>query len=93
MARRLLAPDGAVRETDVRDPNGFRRRYTAKDGGMFTVSDRDARLLKQEGFTEASAAGISARGVGRRCTGCGFGSFFTTCSRCGGQCVKENERG
>ena len=89
MARRLLSPDGAISQTEVRDPSGFTRRYTARDGGIVTVSDRDARVLKQEGYTEASAGGITARTVGRRCTGCGFGSFFATCSRCGGPCEKE----
>lgn len=86
MVQRMVAPDGAIRQTEVRDPSGIRRRYES-GSGFVTVSDHDARLLKQNGFTPASLTGV-ARG-GRRCTDCGFGSWFTTCSRCGGECVRE----
>lgn len=89
MVRRLLAPDGAITQTDVQSPGGFTRRYRAKDGGIYTVSDRDAKALIQEGYTDASLTGPSTRGAGRRCTECGFGSWFTVCSRCGGRCTKE----
>jgi hypothetical protein len=89
MARRFLAPDGAVAQTDVTLPSGMVRRYNATDGGVYTVSDSDARAFKASGFTEASATGAFDRKAGRRCTSCGFGSFFVTCSRCGGSCEKE----
>lgn len=89
MARKLLAPDGAVKQTEVQDPNGVTRRYDSSTGYV-TVSDSDARALAREGFTPASLSGTTGRGVGRRCRDCGFGSFFTTCSRCGGTCDKEN---
>lgn len=89
MARKLLAPDGAVKQTDVTQSNGMVRRYDAKHGGVYTVADSDAKALLAEGFTEASAAGTFSRSSGRRCRQCGFGSFFTTCSRCGGTCDKE----
>lgn len=89
MARRLLSPDSSIRQTEVRDLSGATRTYNAHSGGIVTVSDKDARSLLAEGYTEPSAAGTYARRVGRRCTGCGFASFFTTCSRCGGSCEKE----
>lgn len=89
MARRLLAPDGAVAQTDVKLPGGYVRRYTPTGGGVYTVADSDARSLIENGFTEASPGGAFNRKSGRRCTSCGFGSFFVTCSRCGGTCSKE----
>lgn len=88
MARRLLAPDGAMKETEVPLPGGASRRYRANDG-VYTVSDSDAAVMKAAGFTESVPGGTFRRNVGRRCTTCGFGSFFTTCSRCGGTCEKE----
>jgi hypothetical protein len=89
MARRLLAPDGLVKQTEVPQAGGAVRRYDAHDGGIYTVTDSDARVLRQAGFTEASPGGAFSRSSGRRCRDCGFGSFFVTCSRCGGTCEKE----
>lgn len=89
MARRLLAPDGLVKQTEVPVGGGRVRRYNAHDGGVYTVSDSDARTLKAAGFTESPLSGAFSRSSGRRCTSCGFGSFFTTCSRCGGTCTRE----
>jgi hypothetical protein len=89
MARRMLAPDGQVKQTDVKLPGGAVRRYNATGGGIYTVADSDARALKANGFTEAPVSGSFSGTSGRRCSSCGFGSFFTTCSRCGGTCEKE----
>lgn len=89
MARRLLAPDGLVKQTEVPAGGGARRRYDAHDGGIYTVADGDVAALKAAGFTDSSLGGAFSRSSGRRCRDCGFGSFFTTCSRCGGECEKE----
>jgi hypothetical protein len=90
MARRLVAPDGLIKQTEVALPNGAIRRYDSSSGYV-TVTDSDAKALRQEGFHEASLSGVSSRSSGRRCTRCGFGSFFTTCGRCGGPCSREGE--
>jgi hypothetical protein len=67
----------------------MQRRYTSRDG-IYSVVDSDVAALKNEGFTEKSLTGTTERGAGRVCTQCGFGSWFVTCSRCGGTCEKEN---
>lgn len=71
------------------DING--RRYTA-DRGFFDMPDRDARIhLRSGNLPLPNMTGVTARHLGFRCGGCGFGSFFATCSRCGGSCLKEGE--
>lgn len=81
---RVAAPDSAVREVD-----GITgRRYRSRDG-VYDMHPRDAAaLIKAGGFTPNLGGRTSG---GYRCTtdGCGFGSFFKTCSRCGGTCEKE----
>jgi uncharacterized protein (DUF983 family) len=37
-----------------------------------------------------SLSGTTRSGFGYRCPDCGFGTFFTTCSRCGGNGVRED---
>lgn len=65
-------------------------RYTAR-GGYFQMPETHAKLHREAGnLPDASpAAGPVGRRRGFRCTECGFGAFFTTCSRCGGACVRE----
>ena len=65
-------------------------RYAARDG-YFQMPETHAKLHRQAGDLPASspAAGPLGRSVGYRCTGCGFGSVFTTCGRCGGPCERE----
>jgi hypothetical protein len=81
---RVAAPDGAVREVD----GVTGRRYRSRDG-VYDMHPADAAaLVKAGGFTP----GLGGRTHGGyRCTtpGCGFGSFFAKCSRCGGTCEKE----
>lgn len=81
---RVAAPDRACAEVDA--PSG--RRYRARDG-MFRMGERDGRALVAAGGFVPALSGITRRAVGYRCTGCGFGSFVTLCSRCGGTCTKE----
>lgn len=80
---RVCAPDGAVREVDSRG-----RRYRSKDG-VYDMPESEARRLVAAGGFMPSLAGHTARSIGFVCRGCGFGSFFKTCSRCGGDCRKE----
>ena len=79
----VAAPDGRVREVD--GVTGVRYRST---DGMYQMLPADAAALRKVGGFAPNLGGTPARG-GRRCTGCGFGSFFVTCSRCGGTCERE----
>ncbi|MEU0516638.1 hypothetical protein [Streptosporangium sp. NPDC006007] len=81
---RVVAPARAVAEVDGLSG----RRYRAQDG-IYEMSDRDGRALVALGGSVPSLAGATSRRAGYRCAACGFGSFFTTCSRCGGTCIKE----
>jgi len=67
-------------------------RYSARDG-YFEMPETHATLHRRAGNLPPSspAAGPVGRSVGRRCTNpeCDFGSFFTTCSRCGSACERE----
>lgn len=86
MTNRLLMPNDAVRQADIRRPDGTKRRY---NGSIVTPSDtHDERALREFGATLAGL-GMWAGKVGRRCTDCNFASFFATCGRCGGDCPKE----
>lgn len=87
MANRLLMPNDAVKQADVKRPDGTGRRYT---GSIVTPADsHDERALREYGATPAGL-GVWASSGGRTCGGCGFSSYFTTCSRCGGACSRED---
>jgi hypothetical protein len=66
------------------------REYRARDG-YFRMTEADAAAHRRSGNLPASAAAepVGRRG-GYRCDGCGFGSFFVTCSRCGASCSRES---
>ena len=81
---RLLAPDGAVRQTDVAG-----RRYSSRDGMYEVNSPAAQKAMVAEGFTVASATHGPATSGGFVCAGCGFRPFLKTCSRCGGTCNRE----
>ena len=88
MTNRLLMPNDAVRQADIRRPDGTQRRYS---GSIVTPADRhDERALREFGATVAGL-GVWAGSRGRRCSACGFASFFARCGRCGGHCPKEEE--
>jgi hypothetical protein len=82
---RVVAPARACVEVD----GVTGRRYRAKDG-VYEMSPRDGRALVAAGGFLPSLSGATSRTTGYRCGRCGFGSFFTTCSRCGGTCTKES---
>jgi len=66
------------------------RLYTARDG-FFEMPDRDAKVhMKSAGYGHWNVAGVVKPQAGYRCPGCGFGSFFRRCSRCGSECEKES---
>lgn len=86
---RVPAEDRRQVQTEI---NG--RRYTAR-GGFFEMPGPDAKLhMRSAGYGASwnAARGASgSRALGYRCTVCGFGSFFTRCSRCAADtCTKEN---
>jgi hypothetical protein len=58
-------------------------------GGVFEMSDADARLAVRMGGAIVSTAGTTRRGLGWRCPACGFGSFLKACGRCGAECERE----
>lgn len=66
------------------------REYRARDG-FFELPDRAAQAhLAESGYGRSwQTPGVPAPRGGRRCVDCGFGSFFTVCGRCGGECVPE----
>lgn len=83
---RVCAPDGAVREVDSRG-----RRYRSADG-VYDMPPSEARRLIAAGGFAPSLTGQTSRRHGYSCVDCGFGSYFTICSRCGGTCRKEANR-
>lgn len=85
MAKRMVAPDKRVAETTIGN-----RSYKPNRGGVYTVSDRDAKAMKAEGFFEASLMGATKdSSLGYTCNECGFGSWFKKCGRCGHESSSE----
>ncbi|WP_214103231.1 hypothetical protein [Acrocarpospora catenulata] len=80
---KVVAPARACVEVDGLSG----RRYRARDG-IYEMSPRDGKAFVAAGGFVPSLSGATSRATGYRCS-CGFGSFFTTCSRCGGTCTKE----
>lgn len=85
---RLAMPDGAVRGVTIDGARTGRSRTYA--GRIVDVANpQHEKALRDLGcFPVGTALGRSSA-AGRVCTACGFGSFFVTCSRCGGTCEKE----
>lgn len=64
-------------------------RYFAH-GGYFHVKPEHVKThLRVGNLPTPAAAPPVGRRDGYRCSDCGFGSFFTTCSRCHGNCTRE----
>jgi len=58
-------------------------------GGVFEMSESDARLAVKMGGAVASLAGTTRRMLGWRCPSCRFGSYLKRCGRCGAECERE----
>ena len=85
--KRVVSPDHRLREADSVYPG---LRYTPDKGGVFTVTDRDAKGLVEYGGFIQPDMGMGRRREGYRCQDCGFGSWFRRCSRCGADsCARE----
>jgi hypothetical protein len=84
---RMIGRDGNVQAVDVAGQSFYRDRK----GGYDVESKQAIAALKREGFTEAALnpydAGDSERGF--TCVECGFGSWFSLCSRCGHNNAKD----
>jgi len=86
---RIAAPDGAVAGMEIKGAQTGR--VTRYNGRIMDVDNAThAKALIAEGAFPVSLTGRTRREIGYRCGSCGFGSFVTTCSRCGGQCEKES---
>jgi hypothetical protein len=75
----VAAPDGKVAQYDIQSTGA---RYTARNGGLYDVPSRVAKLIKQDGGFTPNVGGAVKRAV-PGCPVCGFASYFATCSRCG----------
>jgi hypothetical protein len=67
------------------------RIYRRSRTGLFDMPEAAARYtIANQGGQLPSLSGTTRTSEGYRCTDCGFGSFFSACSRCGGQCSREH---
>lgn len=64
-------------------------RYYQRDGYFHMKPEHVKPHLVHGNQPTPPATGPVGRRGGYRCTGCGFGSFFVTCSRCNEQCERE----
>lgn len=92
--QRVIFADGAQQiDSPVTGTRYYARGASALQGvvkgGVFEMSDTDARLAVKAGGAIASLAGTTRRATGWRCKGCGFGSFLKRCGRCGAECERE----
>jgi lipopolysaccharide biosynthesis regulator YciM len=85
MTRVILANDVA----QLQDQRTGRIYGGNTPGRVFDVPDHLAKDVKAAGGAMCSLTGSRRRGVGYRCTTCGFESYIRTCSRCGGACERE----
>jgi hypothetical protein len=78
-----------VLDRGCREIEGLSGRTYASRNAVFDVDPHDVKGIVAIGGAACSLAGTTRRSHGYRCTECGFGSFFKTCGRCGGEGIKE----
>ena len=84
---KMIPPTG-LKEIAVRTERGTKL-YKADRSGLINVDNpKHAKQMKDEGLGTASLQGASDPSLGYTCSECGFGSWFSLCSRCG----HRNER-
>lgn len=68
------------------------REYRQRNGYFHVDNDAHAAAILKEGNYGASwqTAPPVGRSSGYRCVDCHRGSFFVTCGKCGGDCVRES---
>lgn len=60
--------------------------------GTFHMNERQAKVAMASGeFSISPELSVGKTNEGYRCNDCGFGTWFKTCSRCGGDCFREVE--
>ena len=63
------------------------------EGGFFEMPDHHAKAHLESGNLPASwnaaRSATGRRSIGYRCPGCGHGSFFKRCGKCGAECERE----
>jgi hypothetical protein len=81
---RLNSPDGFVSQVDIKTQSGTTRLNADRQGKYGTDNPKTTAALRSQGFTDEAlnpySSGDSSRGY--TCQVCGFGSWFTECSRC-----------
>lgn len=92
--QRVILADGCQQvDSPVTGTRYYARGASALEGkvrgGVFEMSDTDARLAVKAGGAIASLAGTTRRRTGWRCPSCGFGSFLRICGRCQSECERE----
>lgn len=82
---KMIPPTG-LKEVSVKTERGTKV-YRADKSGLINVDNLShAKQMKHEGMGEASLMGTTQNShLGFTCFACGFGSWFSLCSRCGTQ--------
>jgi len=80
---KMIPPQG-LKEVAIRTERGTKL-YKADRSGLINVDNpKHAKQMKDEGLGQASLQGATSDpSLGYTCSECGFGSWFSLCSRCG----------
>jgi hypothetical protein len=80
---KMIPPQG-LKEIAVKTERGTKL-YKADRSGLINVDNpKHAKQMKDEGLGQASLQGATSDPkLGYTCSECGFGSWFSLCSRCG----------
>jgi hypothetical protein len=79
-----MIPPTGLKEIAVKTERGTKL-YKADRSGLINVDNpKHAKQMKDEGLGTASLQGATSDpSLGYTCSECGFGSWFSLCSRCG----------